>query len=162
MSAAATVPPMVVQPARPFASARATVSTRIGAAILAFLAFSVLLTGALLKPDPAGMGTHQQLGLPPCGWLAATGYPCPTCGMTTSFTALAHAQPAASLHAQPFGTLLALATTVFFWGALHVAVFGSQLGRCFERLLTGRYLWPACALFLAAWAWKCWQVRAGM
>ncbi len=107
------------------------------------------------------MGTHRQLGLPPCGWLAATGYPCPTCGMTTSFSAAAHAQPGASLHAQPFGALWALATAVFFWGAMHIAIFGSQLGRLFERLLAPRYLWPTAVLFLACWAWKCWQVRTG-
>ena len=125
------------------------------------MALGVLVLAALLKPAAAGMGTHQQLGLPPCGWLAATGYPCPTCGMTTAFANAAHASPRASILAQPFGAAFALATAVFFWGTLHVAVFGSQLGRVFERLLVPRCLWVVTACFLAAWAWKCWQVRAG-
>ena len=34
------------------------------------------------------MGTHQQLGLPPCNFVTLTGYPCPACGMTTSFALL--------------------------------------------------------------------------
>jgi hypothetical protein len=81
--------------------------------------------------------------------------------MTTSFSAAAHAQPIASFVAQPFGALFALATATFFWGALHVAVFGSNLGRVFERFLTPRYLWPTGALFLLAWGYKCWSVRIG-
>jgi hypothetical protein len=139
----------------------APLSTRLAAGTLAFLALAVLTIGALIRPDPSGMGTHRQLGLPPCGWLAASGYPCPTCGMTTSFSAAAHVQARAAFHAQPFGALLALGTAVFFWGSLHVAVFGSQLARVCERLLMPRVLWPVCALFLACWVYKCWQVRSG-
>jgi hypothetical protein len=134
---------------------------RASAALLAFMALAVLVVAALIRPDASGMGTHRQLGLPPCGWLASTGYPCPTCGMTTSFSAAANSQPIASVAAQPFGAAFALATAVFFWGALHVAVFGSNLGRAFERLLTPRCLWPTGAVFLAAWAYKCWRVRTG-
>ena len=138
---------------------RASTGTRFLAAFLGSLALTVLITAAALRPDTSGMGTHQRLGLPPCGWLLATGYPCPTCGMTTAFSAAAHAQPRAALAAQPFGALFAVATAVFFWGAMHVAIFGSNLGRIFERLLTPRILWPALALFLAAWAFKAWQVQ---
>ena len=43
-----------------------------------------------LRPDPRGFGTHQQLGLPPCDFQDATRVPCPGCGLTTSFTAMAH------------------------------------------------------------------------
>lgn len=136
-------------------------STRIVAAILALVALAVLITAALIRPDPSGMGTHRQLGLPACGWLASTGYPCPTCGMTTSFSAAANAKPLAAFVAQPFGAMFALATAVFFWGALHIAMFGSNLARAFERLLAPRYLWPTGALFLAAWLYKCWRVRTG-
>jgi len=81
--------------------------------------------------------------------------------MTTAFAAAAHGQPLAAFRAQPFGALLALGTAVFFWGALHVACFGSQLGRLFDRLLAPRIMWPVLGLFLAAWAYKIWQVRAG-
>ncbi len=135
--------------------------TRIAAAILAGFAIAVLVTAAMIRPDTSGMGTHRQLGLPACGWLATTGYPCPTCGMTTSFAAAANAEPIASVVAQPFGAVFALATAVFFWGSLHVAVFGSNLGRAFERLLAPRYLWPTGVAFLGAWAYKCWRVRTG-
>lgn len=61
---------------------------------------------AWLAPDPAGVGTHRQLGLPPCGFLLATGVPCPTCGMTTAVSLLMHARPVDSLLTQPLGALL--------------------------------------------------------
>ncbi len=149
-------------PPRAFQPALAPPHVRITAAILAAAALAVLITAGLIHPDASGMGTHRQLGLPPCGWLASTGYPCPTCGMTTSFSAAANAQPVASFIAQPFGALFALATAVFFWGAMHVALFGSNLGRIFERLLAPRYLWPTAAFFLFAWGYKCWRVRTGL
>src|SRR4051794_5757921 len=38
-----------------------------------------------LEPDPRGFGTHQRLGLPPCTIRSLCGFPCPSCGMTTSF-----------------------------------------------------------------------------
>ena len=152
--------PPVAPAQHPYLPARASRDTRIGAAILAAIALAVLVTAALIHPDPSGMGTHRQLGLPPCGWLASTGYPCPTCGMTTSFSAAANAKPLGALVAQPFGAAFALATAIFFWGSLHVALFGSNLARAFERLLAPRYLWPTGALFLLGWAYKCWSVRA--
>ena len=71
---------------------------------------AVVITAAMLSPDPAGHGTHTQLGLPPCGFLVVTGYPCPGCGLTTSFSHMAHFQLAGAIGANPFGVLLFLCT----------------------------------------------------
>ncbi len=51
------------------------------------LAALMLLLGvaAWLQPNPSGMGTHQQLGLPPCTSVSLLGIRCPACGMTTSW-----------------------------------------------------------------------------
>ena len=68
---------------------------------------AVLLVARRLDPDPRGFGTHTQLGLPPCAFQAATGRPCPTCGMTTSFARFARGQLADSWRANPAGSLLA-------------------------------------------------------
>lgn len=128
--------------------------------MLCLIALAVLVTAGMINPDPTGVGTHQQLGLPPCGWvLASGGYPCPTCGMTTAFAAAAHARPGVSLWAQPFGAALALATVVFFWGSLHVAVFGSMLTRALDPILKPRVLIVISVLFLLAWAYKAIQMK---
>jgi hypothetical protein len=57
---------------------------------------------------PRRLGTHQELGLPPCTFYDLTGKPCPSCGMTTSFALLMHGDVENSLRANAVGTLLAL------------------------------------------------------
>jgi hypothetical protein len=61
-------------------------------------------------PDgrPRRSETHRQLNLPPCAFRAATGMPCPSCGMTTSFALLVRGDLVNSLQANAVGTLLAL------------------------------------------------------
>jgi hypothetical protein len=54
------------------------------------------------------METHRQLGLPPCTFKVITGYPCPSCGLTTSFALLIKGDVVNSLRANAVGTLLAL------------------------------------------------------
>lgn len=71
------------------------------------LLFVVLLSFEL-SPSAEGHGTHRQLGLPPCGFLTVTGYPCPSCGLTTSFAYFVRGNVLDSLRAQPFGTVLFL------------------------------------------------------
>src|SRR5687768_15883893 len=46
--------------------------------------WSLLVVASMLQPDSRGMGTHEQLGMPPCTFLFLTGIRCPSCGMTTS------------------------------------------------------------------------------
>jgi hypothetical protein len=62
---------------------------------------------------PRRMQTHRQLGLPPCTFYELTHLPCPSCGMTTSFSLLVHGDVVNSLRANAVGTLLAL-----FWMSL--------------------------------------------
>ena len=78
-------------------------------------------------PDgtPRTMATHTQLGLPPCNMVQLTGYPCPTCGMTTSFALLVRGDLPGSLRANWVGTLLALS-----WAGLLVwAVWSAAANR---------------------------------
>jgi hypothetical protein len=84
----------------------------------ALLGMAVFLTAifgiaAWLNPydetgQPRRMETHLQLGLPPCTFRLMTGVPCPSCGMTTSFSLLMHGDPWDSLRANAVGTLLAI------------------------------------------------------
>ena len=82
-----------------------------GRAAAALLTAGLLAGFALarcLTPSPAGLGTHQQLGLPPCTMRVLTGQPCPACGMTTSFAHFTRGQWGGSLSANAGGFLLAL------------------------------------------------------
>jgi hypothetical protein len=73
-----------------------------GAAVLT-VALAVMLAAGMLRPDPRGMGTHEQLPLPACSFAADTGWPCPTCGLTTSLAAMAHGNVGLAFRAHPFG-----------------------------------------------------------
>ena len=92
--------------------------------------FSVLLgVGPLLllgvamslRPSEAGLGTHQQLGLPPCSMRVMFGIRCPACGMTTSWAHFTRGHWWQSVKANPGGFLLAVYCFPFvaccFWTA---------------------------------------------
>lgn len=70
---------------------------------------SLLIVAAVLKPSPRGMGTHRQLGLPPCSLVMLAGVRCPSCGMTTSWSHLTRGNVLSAVRANSGGTLLALA-----------------------------------------------------
>jgi Protein of unknown function (DUF2752) len=83
---------------------------------------------ALIDPYPKGAaeksGVHQQLGLPPCSFKEVAGIPCPSCGMTTSFTLLMHADVWHSMQANFAGTALATFGVLFIPWAFASAFFG--------------------------------------
>lgn len=121
---------------------------------VAACALAVLVTAARLHPDARGFGTHEGLGMQPCGFLASTGYPCAGCGMTTSFAYTVRGQLVHAFIAQPFGMILCLLTAAAFWSGLYVAVTGRPAYRLL-RLTPMRVhliVWPA--LTAAGWAWK--------
>ena len=64
-----------------------------------------------LRPSPNGMGTHQQLGLPPCTATVLFGIRCPACGMTTSWAHFMRGQWWWSFRVNPGGFALALQAT---------------------------------------------------
>jgi hypothetical protein len=81
---------------------------------LASVWLTVFVIAALLNPyDANGLPrtaeTHTQppLNLPKCTFKEITGLPCPSCGMTTSFSLLIHGDLWNSLQANFAGTALA-------------------------------------------------------
>lgn len=70
------------------------------------MAAALALVGGLTTPDPRGYGTHEQLGLAPCGLRETLGFPCPTCGVTTSLSHSVRGEVAAAWGTQPLGLLL--------------------------------------------------------
>ena len=75
----------------------------VGGVLVILLAVSSRLT-----PDPAGLGTHHQLGLPPCTVRQWVGIRCPSCGMTTSWAHMVRGQVLSSVKANSGGALLAI------------------------------------------------------
>ena len=101
---------------------------RLRGALVALPCWALIVTAFLLSPRAGGYGTHRQLGFPSCSFAARTRLPCPTCGMTTSMTAMSHGDVAAAFDAQPFGVVLFLAVSaVAIAAALEVALGRSVL-----------------------------------
>jgi len=127
---------------------------RAAALIIACAALSVLVLALQLKPSRDGNGTHLQMGFQPCTFLRTTNLPCPSCGMTTSFSWFAHGNWLASFYVQPGGFALALTCGAVFWAGLYAAVTASPLQRL-TRQLPGIYSVPIIlGFFIAAWGWK--------
>lgn len=107
------------------------------------------------------MGTHRQLGLPPCTFLWATGFPCPFCGMTTSWTWAAHGEIARSIHTQPMGFAFFLATAAFVPILFAMALTGRRAFRPEDVLARIRPRgWMAIFVaVVAGWLWKIALVR---
>jgi hypothetical protein len=157
LSTGGPVPPIRMPTRR-----RAEAGERIVAGAAALGALAVLCVAHFLRADPAGLGTHTQLGLPECGWITAAGIPCMTCGMTTAFAHAANARFIDSFLAQPMGLLLALATASAFWIGLFIAVTGSPLGSTLSRLLTWRVIGILLLIGTLAWIAKIIDYRLGL
>jgi len=144
-------------PARPLrasllGASSAEPSARLRGALVLLPCYVIILTAWCLTPRSCGYGTHRQLGLPGCSFLARTGLPCPSCGLTTSVSAAVHGRLGLALRAHPFGPVLLAAVAA-------LAVMGGY------ELLTGRGMlnklrlgpWTAgatIAALLVGWAIK--------
>ncbi|WP_146117762.1 MULTISPECIES: DUF2752 domain-containing protein [Pirellulaceae] len=94
------------------------------------LILAVLLgTAAWLTPSARGMGTHQQLGLPPCTMVQLTGMRCPSCGMTTSWSYLMKGNVVGSLKANSAGCLMGLIALVLSPWFMSSAIVGRMTVR---------------------------------
>ncbi len=90
-----------------------SVSERLAMGCLALGLFSLLALAMWLEPSPSGIGTHQQLGLPPCTLQWLVGIRCPGCGMTTSWACLMDGRIGDGFRANSGGAMLCLIAIVF-------------------------------------------------
>src|SRR5437763_967074 len=79
-------PPVPTIYSRIRAPAQMTVAARLASLAVGCACAAVLVTAARLTPSPTGTGTHTELHLQACQFKLRTGLPCPSCGMTTSFS----------------------------------------------------------------------------
>ncbi len=113
--------------------------------MLALGLLALLAVAAFLKPDPRGLGTHQQFGLPPCTFRFFFGRPCPSCGMTTSWAHLVRGQLIGALRASVGGTLLGMLAMVSVPWLVVSAARGRWLGWAPNGTTVG---WVASAILL--------------
>src|SRR5438128_2657365 len=122
--------------------------------LVAAACLGVLLTAAWLPPSPEGIATHTRTpGMHECQFLARTGLPCPSCGMTTSFAWFVRGNLLASLWVQPMGTALAALTAVAFWAALYIGITGKPFARLMRMIPPRYYVVPLLTLAILAWGW---------
>ena len=136
----------------PAGRARGTAGLRLRGALLAVPSVTVLALAYSLAPRKVGHGTHEDLGIPPCAFLSRTGYPCPSCGLTTSFAAMAHGRVRRAFVAHPLGV-------AFFVAVAAVGLVGlGELagGRDLLRFLYPGAWWAVVALvgLLGGWGFK--------
>ena len=114
----------------------------------------VLSLAIWCAPDARGYGTHEQFGSGPCGFVLVTGYPCPTCGMTTAFAHTVRGQWWRAFWAQPAGFVLALATIAAAGIGVWVLVAGRWPRRFAMLVSSFRFFLGLLVLLLGGWAFK--------
>jgi hypothetical protein len=152
-----TMPTPSITAVQPRASASAGTSAtgrRLIGAVVAICAAGILGLAAWLEPSPTGLGTHSQLAMPPCGWIAMVDVPCPTCGMTTAFAHAADGNLVAALWAQPMGGALAVAVATALIVGAYTAATGSRVAVLFGRLWGKRAAWALGLGLGGAWVYK--------
>jgi hypothetical protein len=111
----------------------------------------VLAIARHLVPAASGVGTHVQLGLPPCGFLTATGLPCPSCGLTTAFAHMVRLNLLDAAHVHPVGVALFMVVVASLVGCGLAAVGGWPLEDTLKRLRLERVAAIICLAAVLSW-----------
>jgi hypothetical protein len=140
----------------PTADARSRAGDRITNLVWGGVGLVPLSLARMLTPAAEGMGTHRQLGLPPCTFLYLLGVPCPFCGMTTSWSHAAHLQLWTSFKVQPMGLVLFAITAAMSLGLIARAIYGARAFRPVKFLsaIPPMAWWSGFAGVLLAWGYK--------
>jgi hypothetical protein len=153
--------------AAPFATrlnvkATASPAAKLITALVLAGAAAMLIVGASLTPSAEGVGTHEELGFPPCGFLATYQMPCATCGMTTAVSHAAHGHLLMAITTQPAGAAIAVLAmmavilcTASLLGGFSLAPLGAAIWRPRVVLLAALFV-------LAAWVYKILLVRGAL
>ncbi|MFQ5590799.1 MAG: DUF2752 domain-containing protein [Phycisphaerae bacterium] len=143
-------------------AARNNTKSRLIAGLVFLGSTFVLCLAARLHPSPVGLGTHEQLGLPPCSIIMMFGYPCPTCGMTTAFAYTVRGELVSAFAAHPGGLALALGTIVASAVSLGVLITGKVWAVNWHRVSPASVTVAAILILAGGWAFKlAWGLMSG-
>lgn len=121
---------------------------------ISFISSIMLVTGRLLTPSSSGVGTHQQLGFPPCLFLHFTGVPCPNCGLTTSFAHAARLSLKSALLTQPFGLTVFALTVISIPLSAYLSFRKISWNRIIYTTLADRFIYSLIAFYIICWIYK--------
>jgi hypothetical protein len=112
-----------------------------------------LITGiALMLPHVV---VCDDLPLIKCTFLSLTGYPCPFCGLTRSFWAIAHGNWAFAVHNAPLACLIYVATALLFAWHLAALLTRLRIATSLVHLLKSRpALYLMAAMVVLNWAYR--------
>ena len=127
---------------------------RFYAILFAMGGLALLATAGWMTPNRDHMGTHRQLGLPPCAFVSVTGFPCPTCGMTTAYSFTVHGRPIEAAKSSLFGSLLAIATIALTLAAMNCAVVGRYPNLNWYRIDAVKLVYYGALMLVASWGLK--------
>lgn len=128
---------------------------RFACAIGATTAIVLLIVAGTLEPSRSGMGTHHQLGLPPCSLRMLAGIRCPSCGMTTSWAHFMNGNLIASAKSNLGGMMLAFFAIASIFVGARIAWTGRLPNFTTQRNYTLTLVGIA-AVTLADWAIRLW------
>lgn len=120
---------------RAWSGRSASLTIRVLALLFAAIPLSGLFVARQLQPSSTGIGTHQQLGLPPCSMRMLFGMTCPGCGMTTSWAHFTRGQWTASAATNLGGFLFALYAIWIAFLALRSVFTGRLPGSQTQQVL---------------------------
>lgn len=132
---------------------RSVVFFRAPALLLALIPLGLLGVARNLDPDSRGLGTHQQLGLPPCSMRVMFGIRCPGCGMTTSWAHFTRGHWGRSIQANLAGFLLACLSLLVAPAAISAAWTGKTPSHRFLQIVTAAAVGIA-VVSLLEWAYR--------
>lgn len=132
-------------------------TARTALVALAVFLISGFLLARCLEPNPLGMGTHRQLGLPPCTFITLFSLPCPGCGMTTSFAHFVRGNLFAAARANFAGLLLAMVSAMTIPWCLTSAAKGRLIFVDDPVPFASILLVSLGVIALIVWFWRLWS-----
>jgi hypothetical protein len=114
----------------------------------------MLMLAMRLQPNPTGLGTHQQLGFPPCTMIVLFNLPCPSCGMTTSWALFVRGAWGASVTTNAGGFLLAIIALAYLPASCYFCFIGRASRRGWYSFSLALALLVALAVAFGQWGWR--------
>ena len=132
-------------------SVRLTRTERTGFILLGVVLAMLLAIAAWLNPDPSGLGTHRQLGLPGCNMVTFFGIRCPGCGMTTSWAHTLNGDIQSGLRCSTSGVLFCVFTAAIVPCLLVLAIRGKTSNRNWFSRVSVPVLIAIMLISIAEW-----------